>query len=391
MKGPAGVVRALRLDEAEANLRLLCAAFGLPEDAARPIFYQDPFFDLSHKRGLFLPDGRLASCLTIIPAQIRIGNAIVPLGGVAGVATPPQFQRQGCASALLRATVSDLADTLGCPVSALFAAAPAFYRRFGWEIASRSVCWAASPGCLTDCSEADRVHSVPPQDWTAVHKLHGELTAGHTGAFVRDARRWQVIQSPVPDSLAVVCEGGYLLGERRDDVLHVWEMHGADDAARRALVGFLARQNCRRIEWSASLERLQTFRLPCSPDMPEEPGILLRLTDARAALALVHAANLAPVLEETGQTLTLRAHDALRPANAAPVRLTSQAVEPGALTDACWIDLDIRALSTLYLGDKTPSQLQTCGLLRASSPSALALADRLFPCRAPYVAWPDQF
>lgn len=399
---PSGsLARALRPDEVDISLRLLCAAFGLDEDAARPLYRRDPFFDLSHKRALFLPDGTMASCLTIIPAHLRIGNAVVPLGGIAGVATPPAFQRRGCASALLQTTVPQLADELGYGVSALFALSPGLYRRFGWETASQAVLWSASPADLPLDADAGRVRPMTLPDWDAVHDLHARLTQNRTGAFVRDARRRQIIQLPTPGAARVVCEdgagklAGYLLAERLSDTLRIREMMGETPQARRALVGFLARQSqtleSQTLEWPAAPEDLRLFGLPPPSPMAVVPGLMLRLTDLETALRFLHADNFAPVLQETGQTLTIRAADALRPANERPVCLAPSGVEAGGTNDNCRINADIRVLAALYAGFQTPAQMQARGLLRPSSPSALALAERLFPFRAPYVALPDQF
>ncbi len=167
--------RAARLEEAEAVLETLCAAFGLNVDAARPIFYADPYYELSHKRIRVLPDGSppapilggqrganppnpapenwgggasdgfIVSCLTVVPATLRVGGVPVPAGGIAGVATRPDFQRRGHAAALLEATVPALWDELGYPLSLLHPISAPFYRRFGWEFASRAAQWAALP------------------------------------------------------------------------------------------------------------------------------------------------------------------------------------------------------------------------------------------------------
>ncbi|MDQ2799955.1 MAG: hypothetical protein M3Y13_09960, partial [Armatimonadota bacterium] len=55
-------IRAARPDEAEAVLETLCAAYDLNMDAARPLFYGDPHYALSHKRILALPAAGIVSC-----------------------------------------------------------------------------------------------------------------------------------------------------------------------------------------------------------------------------------------------------------------------------------------------------------------------------------------
>ena len=70
------------------------------------------------------------------------------------------------------------------------------------------------------------------------------------------------------------------------------------------------------------------------------------------------------------------------------MRLTSSGVFPalGSLS-APWLRADIRILARFFFGDLLPSD---AGIL-ADSPQTLALADRVFPRREPYVAPLDQF
>lgn len=409
MSAEQTVARAARPDEAERALSLVCAAFGIDRDAARPLFYRDPYFDLSHKRVCFAPDGEMVSCLTVVPSSLFIGAVPVSVGGVAGVATWPERRGRGHAGCLLTATVDALADELGYAVSALFPFSPGFYRRFGWETASCAGRWVGSPADLPRYTDADHVRLCrTPEARRAIRQVHQTATQGRTGACARDARRWHVIEEMSPGRETAVYEGdgggveGYVLFERRQEddgpeTLHVQEMHGLSPEARRGLVGWLARQAVAVIEWLAAASDLGRFGLwdragdENSALMTPEPGMMLRICDLPAALALLHAAHFGPALARDGQTLTLRATDALRPANERPVRLTAGGLDVGADAEGYWVAADIRLFAQLYTGFRTPSEAAALGLLSASSSEALALADRLFPARQPYVAPADQF
>ena len=386
-------MRAARPAEAEAVLETLCAAFDLNADAARPIFYADPFYDLTHKRVLVMPPSGLVSCLTIVPALLQVGGVPVPAGGVAGVATRPECRRRGHAAALLEATVPALWDELGYPLSLLHPLSAPFYRRFGWETASRTLRWVAVPSSLPRHPEAARVRPAAPSDWPAIQAIQADLTRAETGASVRDGRRWRLIALPVPGREAFVYdEGGgvlgYLIWERRE-TLFLLEMHGRTEAARRGLVGRLARRPEPTVEWPTSPALLGRFGLP--PHSGQcEPDVMLRIVDLAAALAAVHSALYAPALAEAGRTLTVRATDTGRAANARPLRLTPDGVAPGTGHDATWLRADIRILAQLYLGYRTASEAAALGLVVCDSPPTLALADRLFPARFPYVAPLDQ-
>lgn len=384
--------RAARPAEAEAVFETLCAAFDLNADAARPIYYADPYYDLTHKRVLVTPQGGIVSCLTVVPALFQVGGVPVPAGGIAGVATRPECQRRGHAAALLEATVPALWDELGYPLSLLHPLSAAFYRRFGWETASRTLRWTAVPSSLPRHPEAARVRPAAPSDWPMIREIQADLTRTETGASVRDSRRWRLIGLPVSGREAFVYDdgdgvAGYLIWER-GGTLFLLEMHGRTPGARRGLVGRLARQPQPTVEWPTSPALLERFGQPVNG--LSEPDVMLRIVDLGGALAAVHPALYAPALAEAGQTLTVRATDMGRAANARPLRLTPDGVVPGTGHDSSWLRADIRIFAQLYLGYRTPSEAAGLGLVVCDSPPTLALADRLFPARHPYVAPLDQ-
>lgn len=388
------VIRAALPAEAEAVLETLCAAFDLNVDAARPIFLGDPFYDLSHKRVLALPELGIVSCLTVVPSPISLGAVLVPACGVAGVATRPEYQRRGYAAALLEATVPNLWNELGYPLAFLHPISAPFYRVHGWEYASQSVHWTATPSSLPRCSKSASVRPATGYDWPVIQSLHDELTRAETGSSRRDWRRWGLIALPIPGREAVVVEdtdgglSGYAIWERRES-LSLLEMHGRTPESRATLVGCLAQQPEAKLEWQTSPVLLGAFGLPLAAHSPE-PDAMLRIVHLPAALAAVHAALYAPVLTESNASLTLRATDTLIPANALPLRLTRDAIVPGSVRDASWLRADIRILAQLYLGYRTPSEASSCGLITCDSPETLALADQLFPARAPFIAPLDQ-
>ena len=386
-------IRAARPDEAEAVLQTLCAAFDLNIDAARPIFYADPCYDLSHKRVLALPDVGIVSCLTIVPAQFRIGGVAVPIAGVAGVATLPAFQSQGFAASLLSATLPALWDELGYPLSFLHPSSAPFYRRLGWETASSILPWSAVPSSLTHYAEADFVRPVTGEDWPVMATLHTELTHTGTGTCLRDSGRWALARMSVPGRETYVYDdgagvAGYALWERRG-MLEVLEMLGRTPSARRGLAGFLARQPEPVVHWSSSPVLLAAFGFSFVSKRPE-PDIMLRPVSLEASLKALHAAHFGRVLAEKSASLTFCLTDALCPENTRPLRLIPAGVELGSASDHRWLRTDIQTLGPLLMGYSLPSDAQRRGLLTTDSPETLALTDRIFPLRSPYVAPLDQ-
>ena len=387
-------VRAARPEEAEAVLEILCLAFGLDIDAARPIFYADPYYDLSCKRVLSLPGAGLVSCLTIVPTILRIGGVSIRAGGIAGVATRPAFLRRGYAGALLKETLPALFTEFDFPVSLLHPISAPYYRKFGWEYASRHVRWLSAPASLPQHPEAACVRPATAADWPAIQALHDELTRAGTGTFQRDFFRWRLIQMPFPGRETFVYEAhgvitGYGVWERHD-VLHLLELQAQTADAQHGLVGFLARQPDALVEWSTSPALLEQFGLS-SAGLLLEPGVMLRIVDLAAALSTLHPVHFAPVLSELGTSLTLHANDDLCLQNTHPLRLTFSGVFLTAYPEAPWLRADVRILARLLFGDLLPSEAAASGLLTVDSLRTLDTANRLFPRREPYVAPLDQF
>lgn len=386
-------IRAARPSEAEAVLETLCRAFELDVDAARPIFYADPYYDLSHKRVLSLPDVGIVSCLTVVPTQLRIGGVAVPAAGVAGVATHPAFQRQGFAATLLAATLPSLWKELGYPLSFLHPISAPFYRRLGWETASSVLPWSAVPSSLPRYAESDFVRPATSSDWPAIARLHAELTNSATGTCLRDSRRWDLVRMAVPGREAFVYEdasgtSGYAVWDR-GETLGVMEMLGRTAPARHGLAGFLARQPEPVVQWASSAAQLAAFGFS-SADKRSEPDIMVRPVSLQAVLAALHSAHFCSVLREKSAALTFFVADGLCPENAQPLRLTPTGAELGSAADRSWLRAGIQTLGPLLMGFRLPSEAQGLGFLTTDSPATLVLADRLFPLRSPYIAPLDQ-
>ncbi len=244
-------VRAARPDDAEPLLAVLCAAFGLDCEAARPLFYQDPYFDLSLKWVLTTPREGIVACLTVIPAMLTIRGIALRTGGIAGVATHPDMQRRGYASHLLAETVRHLAKDLGFPVSALFPYSETFYRRLGWETAARSQCWA---GALTPCANGAPAQQIrpaclgTPSDRERLESLRALLPTSQTGLCRRDGKRWRVLEMTTAAWEWHMVDArdrcsGYVALQRPAspmDPIVIHEMVAADEEARRGLLAFLS-------------------------------------------------------------------------------------------------------------------------------------------------------
>ena len=75
----------------------------------------------------------LAAKLHLIPFHIYIGKEKFKMGGVAGVATYPEYRRSGYVKELLQHSLQTMKKD-GYTVSMLHPFAVSFYRKYGWEL-----------------------------------------------------------------------------------------------------------------------------------------------------------------------------------------------------------------------------------------------------------------
>lgn len=81
----------------------------------------------------WIEDGELAAKVHIIPLQIHLQKQVFKMGGIASVATWPEYRRGGKIRQLLRASLYEMKEK-GQIVSLLHPFSIPFYRKFGWEL-----------------------------------------------------------------------------------------------------------------------------------------------------------------------------------------------------------------------------------------------------------------
>ncbi len=415
-------VGAVRRDELDTMLAIMCEGFGLPFDAARDIFYADPYFDIENKRVLRV-GGRLASCLTIVDTVCRVGEGTARLGGIAGVATPPELRRRGYAGRLLVETVRTLRER-GYALSALFPFSYDYYRKYGWELAGFAHRYLTSPRNLPAYPEAQHARLARADDIPALEHLYNLWARDRTLHCLRDAGRWKYlldyIKQPVVYSPDKVSVEGYLLYDFRPPTppnapevvtpltVRVLEMHAATDAAQRGLIGHLAshtRIGC--IEYTAAWDDLAySGLLDMMPPTLERGNALASLEVVPALMARI--IDLGRVMEALRPNwagfhgaLALVSQDPLTEsgAQAAIVTGISQSLPQVSGFDSTAdlpslpdkVEGEVGVWSQVIVGHLSAREALSLGHLRASTPRAAALAAQLFPRRNPFLPVPDHF
>lgn len=349
--------------------------------------------------------GGPVSCLTLVHSTLLLRGRPVPMGGLRHVATHPDFQNQGFASALVRDTLRTLRAG-GTPVSVLFPFSFRYYRKFGYELGGNHCHFWCRPNCIPAFHERGRCRPAIAADLPALEGLHGARATRQGCSLARPAERWgQVLAErqvlvhadPAPTGYAVLEETRDNYGGR---TLRLLDAHAACAGAWRGLLGHLARSGVESVEWDASTVDLTASGLLRSTAPLREgfkprgiatvrPAFQLRVTDLEGLLFL-----LAPGLPPGPARLALRAQDEVLPENGRPLALRGDAdgvqVAAPRPTDP-WLEADIRVFSQVLTGYMSPGEAVSQGLARCSSPAALDAAEHFFPAADPFIAELDRF
>lgn len=169
-------IRAIRPDETETFLKLLCDVFALDFGRAYDVFHTEPFFDLERKWALF--EGReMVSILTTTPLIFGWGRAV----GIAGVATLPERQREGYATMLLQRVLKE-SERRGEGPALLFARETKLYEKNGFEPIDRVV--RARVQLCPDTEE-----EILPTE--SVVEMYDRWAEQHPDRLRRDEQRWR--------------------------------------------------------------------------------------------------------------------------------------------------------------------------------------------------------
>ena len=425
-------IGAARGDEADGVLEVMCAAFELPFDVARPIFYADPYFDLDAKRVLRV-NGRVVSCLTLSETLCRVGEAYVPITGIAGLATLPAFQKQGHAARLLNATVETLRERR-TPLVGLYPFQSTYYERLGWETATQASGCVVAPADLPASLEAANVMGAEPQHIPPIAELYAQSLGLGCLSGARDTKRWQYLFDRAHDRWVYRQNdtvAGYLFCETQPGTIHigsgyvdtlptlrVLELCATTPEARRGLLAHLrARTAYGQILYVSTPQNLRDAglldlvlprdRQPAISQIELSASLMLRVIDFPALLECLR-----PNWHGFAGTLALTLHDEQRPEASVTVVVkgigdaspTLTILPPGVshtahasptlplpdnVTDHVWAEA--RQWVKVVVGHTGGMDACKRGLLRASTPHAVQLAAMLFPPRAPFLPALDHF
>jgi predicted acetyltransferase len=389
-------LRRYREEDVGALARLGVAAFG------SSVSDWERYFDPTQNARLDLEqvhvieeDGEVRASATVLPLESFVGGEPRPIGGISAVMVHPAYRRRGFAGELMRAVLRDMRER-EVALSLLSPFAHAFYRTFGYELATEDIEYRLKPSDLPTSPEQSYLRAFRDEDLPSLMTLYEAEAKRHRLSVLRSDKYWRSDEIRKNRDTAVYERDGrvegYVLyklsGWQEQDprrTLKVDELVAATPRANRALLSFLAGLDPQVYgikHFTPRGEPLHPYLNSSYVKATIAPDQMLRLVDVETALGYLELASGAP--------LVLDVRDAVIPENHGEYTVADGKVIRGAEAGEN-VSLDVRQLAQLYAGYLPARDLARHDLLEASSPEALELLDALFPVGDPRLYGPDHF
>ncbi len=349
-------------------------------------------------------DGEVVSRVGVVKKRMRIGEAVVRMGGIAGVWTHEKHRLKGYASRGMEASLA-LLKAEGYEMSLLFGIAD-FYHRFGYGVVFPDPVLHVRTENLLRARRRNPVRAMRRADGPDVARIYARCNARRTGTTLRPKdwpyfERSSHFKKPGRATLVLDERGrtiGYATYASLDERFQVSEVGARDPSAFETLTAVLGQQARRRkvdeVEFHLPLD--DPFGEFCArygcrwnvvyPRNRSSMGRILHLTPLMKALQPELSRRLRTSPMAWDGTLNLDTD-----IGAVGLKVTNQAV---ALAPphrrAVRVRLSEMALTQLVMGYRSAADLALDPDVAVPA-RALPILDALFPKGHPYMWWSDRF
>ena len=336
-------------------------------------------------------NGKIGQHVQIVPLTVHFDGGTLPMGGIGGVASLPEYRYGGGVMELMRMSLQVMCDR-GIPLSELAPFSFEFYRKCGWEWGFR---WHELSIPMKELAmfQADKGMFVPLTDALSdqamvVRNLHGTR---FNGAELMDAPKMKDL-FPKKGLLGYGVLGkdgqlsGYALYRVKDHTIHCRDFFYKDITAKRQLLHFFHRHNSQAEILRLTVPETDTTQHLLGDqylDVKSQSGMMVRVVEVRQALAAMRVgAGLAG-------TFVMQVSDEMAPWNRGNWLVTASdghlnAVRTEDREPDCVIA--IQRLSQLVYGFLSGQDIAENGMMAWRTETARPLFDKVFQKR-PTAQW----
>lgn len=328
---------------------------------------------------------QLAAKLHLLPFSIYLGKNQLKMGGIAGVATYPEYRRKGFVKELLKEALFQIKDQ-GMSVSFLHPFSVPFYRKFGWELFTNQMKYILNKSDLImKHHPSGTIKRLKKEDHsTVLESVYEQYAKQFNGMLVRETSWWQ--KNVYGDQFIAVYyddtnnASGYFMYSIHNRKMTVTEFIALTSNARISLWNFICQHDSmvEQVEMTI-FERDPLHFMLKEPRIKAEltPYFMARIVDLDSFLAQYDFQ-----WNRIEQSVVLHIEDDLLLDNQKSVQLHAGKILNAHDTDT-GIRLSINTLTAVLFGYQRPRELVLAGLI-AGSETCIEQLEALIPNRPPF-------
>jgi predicted acetyltransferase len=345
----------------------------------------------------YYADGKLAAKMIILPLQTRLNGKSYFMGGIAGIATWPEYRRHGMVKKLLIHALEHMKEQAQT-LSFLHPFEFSFYRRFGWETYTEYKKYEIPVTHILQ-QFVSSGHMKRTKDWRVLDEIYQSYASNFNGMLLRDEEWWtrQILIKKGNTAVFYDEAGtarGYIHYQVRNNEFTVYELVFLDEAARQGLWKFIADHDSmiEKVLLTAPSDDSLAYLL-ANPRIKQEitPYFMARIVD------------IVPFLEQYRTTagadkvkIQLNITDEYAPWNngsfivkwSSSGKAKVQRVDAGeplkAKAAEHVVSCSIGTLTALFMGYQRPKFLQSIGRLQTTD-AAAEILEQLIPMKTTYL------
>jgi predicted acetyltransferase len=349
---------------------------------------------------------KLAAKLNLLPLSVFIGGVPFSMGGVAGVATWPEYRRGGRVAKLLHHALYVMKEA-GQVVSLLAPFSFAFYRRYGWEhCIDRKQYTINKSDWPTFAATTGSVHRKTDLD--EIKLLYETFAAQYSGMLQRSEEWWQRKGKRWGAAVLGVYQTrygqaeGYIVYQVKQSELTIHEFAYITEEARRGLWNFVCNHDSMadKVTLTVPTDDALPFLLQ-NPRIKQEvvPYFMARIVDVENFLRKFPFVRF-PLTGDPSRyfsmPLRVRITDPHAkwnegvfqiefPANISD-DVTIERVSVGSTGDSLHdvVSMDIQTLTAMMFGYQRPSRLEQLGRI-SGSPEMVQMLEHCVPAQTPFL------
>ncbi|MCA1062241.1 GNAT family N-acetyltransferase [Rossellomorea sp. AcN35-11] len=307
---------------------------------------------------------QLAAKLHLIPLEVQMGKHVYPMGGIAGVATYPEFRRRGYVRQLMIHSLEKMKEA-GQVLSMLHPFYIDFYRRFGWEVfASFHKLYLDTKDLIPLQPQLGQVRRYTKDSYPKeLESLYHRYSKQHNGMLVRSNEWWR--DRSIGDLwIAVYYNGlgeasGYITYEVKKEKIKVEEFVPITAEARIGLWNYICQHDSMVKEAELILSPYEVL-----PFMLKDPNVKMEKAPYFMARIVDVENFLKRYVREIDFTheITLSITDSTVPWNNNTFTIKEGEVVMGG--EESHISMDITAFTAFIFGVLTPDELVQMGRIK---------------------------